>query len=665
MTSIERFYRYYLSHEGRLSSHSPRVERARLNEWIETCRKIIQTKRDAEKEYSVTRSESEPDPLTDEFGFKLVTKTGYQWFQGAYVSVQESEKVPQSFLTAPHASDYYQRPGEKTLPDKLPVRTNLTDSRYLGKFPAKIGTRPPKVRFIDPVISQYLNTVTKRYGLTRDPENYAVVAGSWATNRSYLEEMACPALPKIPPSLARFKHFWLPVLSEYIRKLKISLLPAPTAQDLSYIDYSPDTYAGIRYDKFLDKPRKRDAAPYALRLAKHLFHQAARKPMCSDALYMMGGREKEEDEALTDGKALSSRGVLMPEFHEDILSSVYSRPIELKFIHQASGPIYLGHSNTHRKWQRYKDDLSFGETVIEGDWRKFDTSVSKELILLSFAILRSFYPKGGAIDNHFVWMVSTFLEKRVVTPGGYVYKISNGVPSGSAWTSIVDTIANFLILCQISYRVLDIKKKTNVRFCVGGDDYLIISKRKIQVETEAFEAFAASQLGIELKEIKVTTPFPDSIHECPTFYKCAIYSGFPTIRPDHLLDLLYCPKSSIRERWEPTNHLLALNSSYPMPLSHTLILLDAYCYYFLSQTKDPGQRDYERVFRNVLLNAWNSFKMITLQPKDDEIVTSLRSGKRPICEELPESRRVPLKPLLSVFGLKTKGTRRVFVPHTY
>jgi hypothetical protein len=463
------------------------------------------------------------------------------------------------------------------------VRPNEKTSWHIGKFPARVGSRPNTFAYPDPRVQSYFksqNRILSHFGL-KDPNNYLQVGGTFDTNFHTFQRQSdnCKDLP--PFTFERFSKVWKPILRECLPKLDLIELIPPEESDIDKVGLAPETYSGLRWEKFEKMRTKGQAATHAKEVAKEFFQKMKKKVVLSESLWSIGGRESREDDSLTEDKEVTSRGVHMPEVHEEILNFLWSRPIEKFFFDKGSGPIYLGHKFVHGGWRRLRKDLSKAVEVLEGDWKKFDSSLSEELMVIAIAIIRSVYPEEPWIDRNFIRIASQMIFKNYVTPGGYIIKIGSGMPSGSALTAVANSIVNFLILNRICFEHLGLNS-ADYKMAIAGDDFLVMFLKDTGFLGrsdwyESVSEFALKNIGTELKpNAKWTVPRPESIMDSPSFFKTVLWEGLPTIRPDHLYERLLSPNSMISKKWTAENFFLSFFDCPPAPFTHLYWAIDLY-----------------------------------------------------------------------------------------
>nr|AVP26802.1 RNA-dependent RNA polymerase [Rhizoctonia solani dsRNA virus 5] len=127
-----------------------------------------------------------------------------------------------------------------------------------------------------------------------------------------------------------------------------------------------------------------------------------------------------------------------------------------------------------------------GSKVINGDLSEFDQHVTDWIIRDVFALLKTWFDFTKVVDSEGkVWnvnpaqserrwnaMVSYFIKTKIRLPQGAVIQKFQGVPSGSMWTNLMDTIVNCVQMRTICRRMgLPIYKD----YYYGDDSCIIVA----------------------------------------------------------------------------------------------------------------------------------------------------------------------------------------------
>jgi len=138
--------------------------------------------------------------------------------------------------------------------------------------------------------------------------------------------------------------------------------------------------------------------------------------------------------------------------------------------------------------------------VYSLDFSKFDSTVPARMIDDAFRVARTHLDLNE--DELGVWRryVNDFIHSRIIAPDGRVYQKHKGVPSGSAFTSIIDSIVN-LILVSYMWEKVTGHSLPHDRVLVMGDDVIVGSNARIALSELAS---AASDLGFVLSVEKST-----------------------------------------------------------------------------------------------------------------------------------------------------------------
>lgn len=130
--------------------------------------------------------------------------------------------------------------------------------------------------------------------------------------------------------------------------------------------------------------------------------------------------------------------------------------------------------------------------VAELDYSKFDTSIPAKLSSMAFRIIRECFVMSESDLADWERITRYFHTSPFLCPDGYIYSgRRHGVPSGSNFTQIVDSIVNAICLEYVARRQ-DFKI---IRYFVLGDDVVMGVDRPISLEATAA---TLQELGIKL-----------------------------------------------------------------------------------------------------------------------------------------------------------------------
>jgi hypothetical protein len=149
-----------------------------------------------------------------------------------------------------------------------------------------------------------------------------------------------------------------------------------------------------------------------------------------------------------------------------------------------------------------------GRFIMETDYSQFDTSISNKLSSMAFNIIHDSFEMSEQDEADWERITRYFHTSPMLAPDGYIYSgRRHGVPSGSNFTQLIDSIVN-CILVEYSQRRLKFKA---VRYLVLGDDVVAGVDRPVDLEAQAK---VLAELGIKLN-VKKSRVVPTS--EAPHF----------------------------------------------------------------------------------------------------------------------------------------------------
>ena len=80
--------------------------------------------------------------------------------------------------------------------------------------------------------------------------------------------------------------------------------------------------------------------------------------------------------------------------------------------------------------------------IVEDDIKRFDSRLYLNLMICAVSIARYFYKLDDAqIDNYFTALFNSV----GINPGGYIYRMIHGLPSGVKSKSLFGSIINLLM----------------------------------------------------------------------------------------------------------------------------------------------------------------------------------------------------------------------------
>jgi len=195
--------------------------------------------------------------------------------------------------------------------------------------------------------------------------------------------------------------------------------------------------------------------------------------------------------------APKTRLVWMAPLATTIVGSLFSKPVLSNL--ERKRPFVWGLHNIEKGAIIGEMESRF-EYIYSLDFSKFDSTVPARMIDDAFRVVRTHLELNEEQEALFTRYVNDFIHSRIIAPDGEVYQKHKGVPSGSAFTGIIDSIVNLIL---ISYMWLKCTGSTlnHDRVLVMGDDVVVASHTRLEMSQLAT---AASELGFELSVEKST-----------------------------------------------------------------------------------------------------------------------------------------------------------------
>lgn len=161
-----------------------------------------------------------------------------------------------------------------------------------------------------------------------------------------------------------------------------------------------------------------------------------------------------------------------------LVESRFARPLIQWFQHNRT-PMAFGfhrHELAARLLRVSNSGVRFGL-----DFSGFDSSIHPRLIDDAFRILRTHFDLDERMDKAWRKVVWYFIHTPILMPDGFVYQKHHGVPSGSYFTQLVDSVVNFLAIQYASIKVFG-KPIEEGKLMVLGDDSVFGVDRYLRLE---------------------------------------------------------------------------------------------------------------------------------------------------------------------------------------
>ena len=143
-----------------------------------------------------------------------------------------------------------------------------------------------------------------------------------------------------------------------------------------------------------------------------------------------------------------------------------------------------------------------GRNKVALDFSKFDSSVPRELIRTAFRILATWFHEFEDFDKE-SWRIvqNYFINTPIVMIDGHLYTGKNhGVPSGSYFTQLIDSIVNYIIITAAMLK-FDMKPHEK-RVHVLGDDSVFATDVDVNMnELKTYFATKGFKLNVDKSDV--------------------------------------------------------------------------------------------------------------------------------------------------------------------
>ncbi|XP_014230682.1 uncharacterized protein LOC106655011 [Trichogramma pretiosum] len=187
-------------------------------------------------------------------------------------------------------------------------------------------------------------------------------------------------------------------------------------------------------------------------------------------------------------------------FHHILIEGMVAQPLISRLLAEDT-PIYMGRDMHKQMPTDIHLLIQVGFTAFCLDFSKFDASVNSFLVETAWDIIRELISFKDLSDHDvFDFCRTLFCKTPIVMPDGRLYYVTSGIPSGSYFTQMIDSIVNMLLIYMLldHYNHLD---TTTIK--VLGDDSIFALSSMLFGFDDAKDYFAS--FGMKLSDKTLTS----------------------------------------------------------------------------------------------------------------------------------------------------------------
>lgn len=458
-----------------------------------------------------------------EMRFPFVTRRHVKSYPYHYMSYDGSSKIKIGNLQKPiqfHENSYFPRESSLFFGDKK----MYPNAHFVGFTPFHVGYMRGSQYPMNWTFFKYLRSdnptwdfkqwVTKNILL----KGRFMVGGGYNTNIPHIKSYGLKGNVEISGSVF---HKMLREI-EFDKFFKLPKLPTPTMKDIDYLKVNPDAYSGLMCSKLFGSTR-RESLQATIPVAKAYLRVIQTQLIRNVGMWSIGAREKEVN---VDHDTITTRLVSMPEQIPLLAWLTYGQSITNALMLFKTNDMFIGRRFDKTNLDYLSSIMKDYKYCISCDFKDFDQSCTRRFIRIACGILRQCFNNDKENDFFFANLCESIITKFYCLPPGMVYRITKGIPSGHAFTSLCGTVINKVVWILALYLTIGMREDfyTVMKVIAGGDDGLIfINDLSIIKDLQR----NVERLGFKIKGNMLEDVIPlgsVNFSECPVFFKRRINS---------------------------------------------------------------------------------------------------------------------------------------------
>lgn len=228
------------------------------------------------------------------------------------------------------------------------------------------------------------------------------------------------------------------------------------------------------------------------------------------------------------------------------------------------------------------------------DYSKFDQTIPSWLIKVCFDEVRRLYP--AKYKKYIDWIQYNFINTKMLLPDGSVVQVHKGIPSGSNFTQLIGSMANFLMGCTYLASLFDgpsdykyhsvvnmmtVPGDKGVNMYVMGDDNLFFVNRELNLDRMA--AYLTSNFGVKVNADKTVSGYMSN----PLFlHRKWTVNGCDRDQVEMCLNLIFPERKRDYDTYEPIDIIYSLYYTFPLAFHENILNMARW---FRSQYEQSGR----------------------------------------------------------------------------
>jgi hypothetical protein len=255
----------------------------------------------------------------------------------------------------------------------------------------------------------------------------------------------------------------------------------------------------------------------------------------------------------------------MPDNVHTAFNAPFAKVVQAHFTNNYKQPIFIGTSVVKGGYYKYTDYFQDYDNFFVFDYSSFDSRIPRVVLQGAFTIVAIMFSEAynhSTLMKIMVFIVSGYLDSTILAPGRRVFVKTRGTPSGSPWTSIINSLSNWIMVTSIFRKCKDYRC-VSYKLSIQGDDIVVGTKGGFFSTRDSVNKFLnrlSSIYGCTIKPSSIMMSkslFTPRIDQAINFLGNYYVLGFPVRHVDDYLEMLYCPRRKIKSAEDRLNRVRA------------------------------------------------------------------------------------------------------------